>query len=737
MNTLMNMFSGPANKSDTPRSQFAKCMAELLKNKHVLTPIPPREEIPLGKRPVTEWPNEKLEEQLKNLSDQFIASLKPLPPQSTVKEIEKWRALVANAVEDNTIDVKDVTMDKHIEANAEYLKMCIKSPADTRYAPFDGRKAFLDYIRQQCEIVNKLPDIRIVPSGFNPWILNVIMRPNTSYLSGVPIVCTLSLPVGFPRTAPHLSHFVRVGTRLNVNYYMHRNKFHFDRSTSCSSMGDDWKEQNLCKDCDKCRDYGSIRCHLCPEEECKALAKEHHEADYYPSIAGALQSYLLFYITTYTPQIQYGGSVYVPNNDYVFEAEKFKTITLTVLQMWGVYFQLQELFENYPDHFPPGAKIEYGKIIDCAPLPMNSKNNTMVSTPLLDIPPEVKAMGWENKNKSGICTYTSVPMTLDETNSAGYSLIIKPGGNLFEKKSGYVVSFILSTNRPPTLHGIGRGVQRTMRWGICGYAMTKMPHIPEHWVNHGSLLSKVFAIWLTFANDQFVVAVQETSSSLPYILSGVPVGRLSSVFRPQDTFYLNIYMKSKTTSKRIRFDELRVTKGVVADWRIPPAVNNRPSMYVALIVQNTHKLIEEALKHIPLFTSWNSIDEKLIVGRDIYTDVWKKHSLLGHSNDGKAYDQLLKHWKEYEAQNHPAIELVIDSLHYDENAAAFHVRDINPPVKSLREKFQHIVVGLMDKAGGPSYVWTHMLNSPSYKEVKLEEPLVVTARMKLLCNKGV
>lgn len=686
--------------------------------------------------PVLQCGAADLEDQRRNLSNEYVAGLSPFVSFSTKEKIRSMENRVKAANPDMLKGIKGVTIEKLTEANANILRSRIKE--NNRYAPFPNRKVFVEYSREQCRIVNQSQNIRIVPSGYNPWVYYVIMVPSVSYLYGTPIVGVLTLPSGFPRSAPVFTHFASVGTKFNVNYNLDH-PFRLEQSTSCNSLKADWDKNILCHGCNECVTR-SVRCNVCSSCECKELAAKHNEWDYYCTWDAILQSFLLFYITVYTPRIRSGKYRHIPARDYIFEAETPHTIKKTILEQWAVYFQLSELFENHSDHFPPGDDVVYGKIIDTRPLEIICNEGKMVSVPGVSIPPQVLAMGWEPKGRKemGTITYTSEPMSLERTNGQGYSLILNPGEDLFMYPNEFFLSFIISTKKPPELQGIGQGVQRTLRWDIRGYKMEKKPHSDSMWSNHGAILRHVFAIWLTFSNDQFVVAVQETETSLPYVLSGVPVGRLSSVFRPQDKFYLNVCMKTKVPEKRFILDILPITKGVVCDWEVP-MVTKSQGVYAALAVRNSGDLIKEASKYFDIFLGWENTHElekkipEFQVGVDVYSLMWNIHSILGHANDS-GYENMLEHWKDYES-NTSSTHLVVDAIHFDKNAVAFSVQSIEPPVKSLREDFQHIVIGLMDAAGGPNYVSTHLRKSDTYKTITLKEPLIINTRMMLFPSK--
>jgi hypothetical protein len=204
------------------------------------------------------------------------------------------------------------------------------------------------------------------------------------------------------------------------------------------------------------------------------------------------------------------------------------------------------------------------------------------------------------------------------------------------------------------------------------------------------------------------------------------------MFRPQDKFYLNIYMKTKVSVKRFTLDILPITKGVVCNWDVPP-VPTVQAMYAALVVRNSYVLIEAAKPYVDIFQSWEDSDDMeekhpgFRVGVDVYSLVWNIHSILGHTNDPE-YKNLLEHWKDYESKTQ-STDLVVDAIHFDKNAVAFSVRSIEPSIKSLHNDFQHIVFGLMNTAGGPTYVSTHLRKSDTYKTIELKEPLVINTRM--------
>jgi hypothetical protein len=755
MNTIVSMFTSSSNSSSVSNSaddEKAKPVVSPPEPKEVFAEVlksivnPPRalasSDSPEEKKEsytssvLQEWATRKLKDQRRNLSNEYVAGLSPVVSFATQEKINLMEREFNDASPAMLKDVLDVTIEKVTEANATILRRRIRE--NNRYAPFPDRKTFVDYGREQCRVVNQSNNIRIVPSGYNPWVYYVIMVPSTSYLSGTPIVGVMALPSGFPRLAPTFTHFASVGTRHNVNYYLDH-PFRIDHSTSCNSLEIDWKKNNLCHGCKECLKR-SVSCNVCNSDECKALVAEHKEWDYYCTWDTILQSFLLFYITVYVPQIRNGQDQKVTVSNYMFEAETSQTIKKTIVEQWAVYFQLIELFERHRDHFPPGEEVVYGKITDTRPLEIACSGGKMVSVPGVSIPPGVLAMGWGPKGRKemGTITYTSEPMSLERTMGQGYSVILLPGESLFTDSKDFVLSFILSTEKPPGLHGIGRGVQRTLRWGIHGYKMEKKPHSESRWSNHGALTRQVFAVWLTFANDQFVVAVQETEASLPYVLSGVPVGRLSSVFRPQDKFYLTISMKTKVPVKRFTLDILPVTKGVVCNWDVPPVPTDQ-AMYAALVVRNSYALIDEAMEYVKIFRGWedsDDLEEKhpgFQVGFDVYSLMWNIHSTLGHTNDLE-YKNLLEHWKDYES-NTLSTTLVVDAIHFDNNAVAFSVQSIEPPIKSLHEDFQHIVIGLMDAASGPKYVSTHLRKSDTYQTHKLEKPLVIDTRMMFVHRK--
>jgi hypothetical protein len=678
------------------------------------------------------WNTRKLNDQRDNLSNKYVDGLRPVDSSAIRKMINLMYIEFKNASSEMRKSVEGITIEKLTEEGAFVLRDRVKK--QRCYSPFPNRKSFVYYCKEQCRLVNKGFNIRIYPSGWNPWMFYVIMVPSTSYLYGTPIVGIMTLPSGFPRSAPTFTHFASVGTRFNVNYYIDY-LFRLDQSTSCNSLCVDWKKNNLCHECKDCLE-GSVSCNVCNSEECKALAAKHKEWDYYCTWDTILQSFLLLYISVYIPHIRYMPGQNVPARDYSFQAETPQTIKKTIMNQWAVYFQLIELFERHHNHFPPGEEVVYGKIIDTHPLEITCIEGKMVSVPSVSIPPEVLAMGWEPKGHNGIgkITYTSKPMSLGKT---GYSVILLPGENLFTED--FELSFILSTEKPPVLHPIGQGVQRTLRWDTCGNKMEKKPHGKSVWENHGPLLRQVFAIWLTFANDQFVVAVQETKESLPHVLSGVPVGRLSSVFRPYDKFYLNVLMKTTAPVKRFTLDILPITKGVVCNWNVPPVPTGQ-AMYAALVVRNSYALIKAAKKYFDIQHCWENYSYDLEERHPEFQDGFGKyslvrntHSTLGHTND-QQYRHLIEYWKVY-GFNTPSTDLVVDAIHFDKNAVAFSVQSIEPPIKSLHDDFQHIVIGLTESAGGPNYVSTHLLKSDTYNIIVLKKPLIINTRMMIITCK--
>jgi hypothetical protein len=713
-----------------PKDVFAEVLESIVNQPHVLTPLSHsmEKEESHAFTVLQELTTEKLKDKRATLSNEYVEGLSPDVSFATKERIKSMEAEFNNTGLVIPKNVKKVTVEKLTEANANLLRSRT-SGAKPKFFPFPDRRGFVKYCREQCLVVNQSRNIRIVPSGYNPWVYYVIMVPSTSYLSGTPIVGVMTLPLGFPRSAPTLTHFASVGTRFNVNYNIHK-PFSLDVSTSCSTMVAEWGKNNLCHGCKECMKR-STSCNVCSSDECKALAAEHKEWDYYCTWDTILQSFLLFYITVYDTQIRHPR---YHTKGYTFKAEASHTIKQTIMEQWAVYFQLIELFENHPDHFPQGVSVVYGEITDTRPLKITCRGGKMVSVPGVCIPLEVLAMGWKPKGreKTGVITYTSEPMSLERTNGEGYSVILRPGESLFTDSKDFALSFILSTEKPPCLHGVGRGVQRTLTWDICGYTMKKKPHSESRWSNHGSMLRQVFAVWLTFAKDQFVVAVQETEKSLPYVLSGVPVGRLSSVFRPQDMFYLNVIMKTKVPVKRFKLSILPVTKGVVCNWD-PLPIPTGQAMYAALVVKNRYVLINAAKEYVDIrqyIGDSGDLEEKhpeLHVGVDVYSLMRNTHSILGHTNDPE-YENLLEHWKDYKSKT-LSTELVVDAIHFDDNAVAFSVRSIEPPVKSLHDDFQHIVIGLMHAAGGPKYVSTHLRKSDTYKTIMLKEPLVINTRM--------
>jgi hypothetical protein len=656
------------------------------------------------------WSTEKLEDEVRKLSNEYVEGLShtvPSTPHEMVKSMKKKlknRTLVMS---------KSVTIEKLTGDNASLLVSRIRS--NDPYAPFPDRRSLVDYCKKQCIVVNQSSNIRIVPSGYNPWAYYVIMVPSTSYLSGTPIVGIMTLPTGFPRSAPTFTYIYRPSQ--------------LGKSTPLNPLVAGWGKNKLCHRCKECMEQ-STSCNVCSSDECKALAAEHKEWDYYCTWDTILQSFMLFYINVYGPQTPHRGT------GDVFRAESYPIIKQTIMNQWSVYLELFELFENNPYHFPKRGDVMYGKIIDSSPLDIVCTEGTMVSVPGVSIPPAVLDMGWKPKGRGGegSITYRSIPMTLEETSENGYSVILLPCERLFSKREYFGLSFTLSTGTQ-TKNDTSDGLNRILEWDTRGYKMKKEPHRERQWSNHGSMLEEVFAIWLTFAEGRFVVSIQKTKTSLPCVLSEEPVGILSEVFGIQDVFYLNIIMKTYVPKERFKLKILSFAKGVVCDYPPIPIPTHR-KMCAALVLRNSYVLFEEARRYVD--TSECNGDSKDLeekhpefqVGVDMYSRVRNAHLILGHTNDS-GYDKLLKHWENYKSNN-LYTEVKVDSIHFDDNVVAFRVETIEPGIESLRKDYQYIVIWMKPGVVDEDYVYKQLIDSPTYETFKLKNSLCIDTRLMFL-----
>jgi hypothetical protein len=647
--------------------------------------------------------------QTKNLSSEYINLLKPIIT-TTVEKIKAWEHKVKEAIGQGVIDVHHINTKKHEDASTQIMHRRNMVDGRNLYTPFPNRNTFNKYCEEQCKIVNQNKYIRIIPTS-NPWVYNGIMVSSVSYMSGVPVVFTMTLPSEFPRSRPKITYFTGSTYVSDVGDM----EFDFDEPYTYTQ----WHKNMMCHDCKK---GSTFSCGLRMGGECDTLAATVDEWDYYDTWE---TMFLCNYINVQRPEI-----IHSHMNADAFKAAKTQTIWKTRLNHWAVYFQLQGLFKHNLDHFPPGDDIVYGKITNTRPLQINNIHSRLVSVPSMFIPDSISRMGWEINNKNGKVAYTSEPMSLGRTTvgQEGYSFITKIGSPIFENASEFDVSFILSTHTYANLHNVERASQRTISYDPRGYKSIKQQHENIVWSEHGAVLTRVFAIWLTFDDDQFVVSVQETEYHLPYIIGGVPVGRLSDVFKPSDIFYLNIIIKTNNSDKMFTMDVIPFTKGVVCDTGITISPKQRPEMYTALVVMYSYHLVDEAKKYIKICTSLeDSINETT------YSLMRKPHSTLGHTNDGDEYYEMVEYWKQC-AQDHTFV-LEIDAIHIDDNIAAFSVCNIEPRVKSLRDEFQYIVIGLKGGAGGPNYVTTHLCSSDTYKAIKLEKHLFVSAKLNFLYGK--
>ena len=672
----------------------------------------------------------ELEKLLKEFSDEYVAGLVQNPGEEGTSG--GHREGIFEQLNQLGIDPGRVNEDKYQRESEKILEdRYATSKTKGRFYPFASRKEFIAYVDAQCKVVNKSYQMRAYPDPGNPWLVLVVLVHSTSYLAGVPIVGILSLPIGFPTKPPNFIHFVNIGTRYNVNYYLKSSWSQFDRSSACSSMEFDWREEKLCSSCELCKSSHRHSCMTCSEEECKEISKVSHISEYYPTIESALMALMYFYVEPYVPQMGWGSRGRVPEEGYIFEAETSKTIHRTILELWGVYYQLQGLFgDSTPFHLPPNERKVYAKFVDSTSLRMNSKEGVLESTPVVKIPDKVKVLGIKKKNNTNVNIFSSESTRLDDLKGDGRSVVLIPEKGF--ANSGAVVSFIVSNRTGSGFLPKGGGLQSILRAGLFGYGMVKKPHEKEVWFNHGSILKDPHAIWLTLANDQFVVAVQETETSIPHLLGGVPVGKLSSVFTPQDSIYLHILIKSGTSTKKVRFEEFHIAKGAVHAWEASPMEKSIPLCYVALFVNDENPLIKALDGKGPFVIHADEIHNTST--SQFHHKAWNMHCILGHCNDGREFYEMRERWGYCIKEHSPEFEVKISTIYYNSKAIVAGVESINSvcgkyPMRddlSLRSDFHHIVVGLANDEK-PCYA-RGIMDSPDCETLKLECPVVLSVK---------
>ena len=418
--------------------------------------------------------------------------------------------------------------------------------------------------------------------------------------------------------------------------------------------------------------------------------------------------------------------------------EKYTDTRLREMSTSSIKTQLRDLGDKYIDSLRKDTpvccvnvdNVVYGTVINSTPLRMSCANDKLISVPGIDIPSNVSALGWASKERTvvGSVIYGSEPMSIDSTAGGGYSLVLKPDDDiLFTDSMYFSISFILSTENSTKLHPIGRGTQRTIRWDCSGRKMIKMPHSKCVWYDCAAILTRVYAYWLTVAYGQFVVAIQETEESLPYMYNNIPVERISTVFRPQDIFYMNVFIKTTYTKKRFVMDIIPLPKGIVCNTEPPDVYTHRPDKTVSLLIQNVYKLIIEANKHINIYAPHKN--EKPSDGVDNYVTRCDVRAILGCTTDKEKFEQLIGHWQDYASQKYSCTKLMIDAIHFDSNIVVFSIQHVDPPVEFAREDFRCIVVGVSDVNITQDYVYTHLFNSDTYKTIKLNNIITINSKI--------
>jgi hypothetical protein len=110
--------------------------------------------------------------------------------------------------------------------------------------------------------------------------------------------------------------------------------------------------------------------------------------------------------------------------------------------------------------------------------------------------------------------------------------------------------------------------------GIYGYDY-QVPYIKITYIQSRSLLVQPYAIYITIALDQFVISAQNGQENLSYVLGGVPIGKLSSIFRPE-LVLSERHINSIGSHDRLIMDVIPLAKEVVCcNYVVNPSTTNR------------------------------------------------------------------------------------------------------------------------------------------------------------------
>lgn len=492
------------------------------------------------------------------------------------------------------------------------------------YFPFSSYKAFVQYTDRQCARVNMLTNLKIVSSSYNPWVYYVLMVPSTSYMEGAPIAGVLTLPSGFPITAP-------IFTRVRGN--------HINLAARSEHNLPWWKKHKLCANCAECQ-RAPYKCSTCVNDECEQINTTKDPWDYYDNWDIILTSVCEFYIRA---NVKNASEINIH-------------IKKTIRDCWASYRKLCAVLNHRQRtclHMPLKTCV-YGREVRARALSVPSNKERLISVPARQIPRHVLNMGWKTEQPKGYIKYTSAPMSFHSTtHGEGYSLTLKPSAELFAEN--FNVTFAL----------VSGGARRTLAWNSRGYKMFKRPHENETWSNHGAILDRVVLIHATIARNQFVMSIQHSSTAPRVVIGGVPVGMIKHIFREQDEIFLSITMATNGY-----FGLVPLKKGTVVDGdlRQYTPTHTPKILHMALVIQDSYRLSEVVQDYVFAHNNVRRLNKH-------YSGVDRMHIALGKTVRGKT------------AHAKTVFTITVTHVYIGEHMVVFSVLSIKPVVRLVRRPF--------------------------------------------------
>jgi hypothetical protein len=507
-----------------------------------------------------------------SVEDTYISLLHK---QST-KTIEYKREFVKTHSSETYSNI--LSADALIDSSNKHYMSNIKKK--TPYKHFGDRKGLTTFMFGQCKDANG-PNIWVYPNMINPWLITGFLVPQVGCFTGMPIFITVALPIDFPNSPPVIKHYTRIARHPNLNYNVTNPDLLV--STSCNSLDQVWGPGKICSDCDGCA-KNPKQCRYCTSPECKAIRKTKTLAHYYPSMETLLTSFINLYTSIYVPQAKYEIDEV---DEYLFHAVSARTLYITYIDAWKQVFAVESVIGSL-DSLPSATPV-YGKFINTSTVVMNARV-------LSSVPPAsnfLKNLGYMWKS-TGTVYYSSEPMSI----TSNKSCVFQFNGDIKDNPMSYVVSFILRS----------RDGGRIIRSGMYGYAATQTYSTDMKWFNHGEFCNKCpFAVWVTIAEDQFCLAIQDYEDSIPYLAGGSAVSRLSSIFDDTNILILDVLIKSYTTETAF-LTCFPISKGIVCE-SAQPAAQIIKSRFV-LRVRNIHRLSEWVKAHVDVIMADDLKDAK-------------------------------------------------------------------------------------------------------------------------------